>query len=153
METEKSEHIEMRGDVSVRGYNERGELVYEFDKQNLVVTGGKSVMANLLAYANSDFVIDGIGFGTGSAAPALTDTGLTGSFTKPLGAVSFPSPNSVKWEWVLDFSEFNGNTLRELGLYSGFTSPDPATLFARIVTSPTVKTSTLRLEGSWKITF
>jgi hypothetical protein len=148
----ETDHIGMRGDVSIRGYNERGELVYEFDKQNLVVTGGKSVMANLLAYGDADRIIDGIGFGTGSAAPALTDTGLTGSFEKTLFAVSFPSPNSVKWEWDLDFSEFNGNTLRELGLYSG-EQAGIEVLFARIVTSPIVKTSTLRLEGSWKITF
>jgi hypothetical protein len=149
---EKDEHIGMRGDVSVRGYNERGELVYEFDKQNLVVTGGKAVMAALLAYADADRIINGIGFGTGSAAPALTDTVLTDSFLKPLGGVSFPTANSVKWEWVLNFSEFNGNTLRELGLFSGLTSGAEA-LFARVVTLPTVKTSALRLEGSWKITF
>ena len=149
----ETDHIGMRGDVSIRGYNERGELVYEFDKQNLVVTGGKTVMAILLAYGSSDRIINGIGFGTGSAAPALTDTGLTGSFTKPIGAVSFPSPNSVKWDWVLDFSEFNGNTLRELGLFSDLPSVVDTALFARIVTSPIAKTSTLRLEGSWKITF
>ena len=148
----ETDHIGMRGDVSIRGYNERGELVYEFDKQNLVVTGGKAVMANLLANGNPDLIIDGIGFGTDSAAPALTDTGLTGSFEKPIGAVSFPSPNSVKWDWVLDFSEFNGNTLRELGLYSGEIAGNEV-LFARVVTSPIAKTSTLRLEGSWKITF
>jgi hypothetical protein len=148
----ETEHIGMRGDVSIRGYNERGELVYEFDKQNLVVTDGKFVMANLLAYGDVDLIIDVIGFGTGSAAPALTDSVLTGSFTKPIGAVSFPSPNSVKWGWVLDFSEFNGNTLRELGLYSG-AQAGVGLLFARIVTSPIVKTSTIRLEGSWKITF
>ena len=90
----------MRGDVSVRGYNERGELVYEFDKQNLVVTDGKTVMAIQLAYGNPDLIIDGIGFGTSSAAPALTDTGLTGTFTKPLGAVSFPSPNSWRRQGI-----------------------------------------------------
>jgi hypothetical protein len=90
----------MRGDVSVRGYNERGELVYEFDKQNLVVTGGKAVMANLLAYGDVDRLIDQIGFGTSSAAPALTDQVLTGSFTKPIGAVSFPSPNSWRRQGI-----------------------------------------------------
>jgi hypothetical protein len=150
----ETDHIGMRGDVSVRGYNERGELVYEFDKQNLVLTRGKAVMANLLAYGDADRIIDGIGFGTDSAAPALTDQVLAGSFTKPIkeGAVSFPSLNSVKWEWDLDFSEFNGNTLRELGLYSGVRAGIEV-LFARIVTSPIAKTSTLRLEGSWKITF
>lgn len=148
-----SEQIKLRGEVSIRGYNERNELVYKFDKQNMVVTTGKQVMAGLLAAPNADYVIDGIGFGSSAAAPALTDTALTAPYTiDGIGASSFPTPNSVRWEWVLDYASFNGNTIRELGLFSGL-SASLDILFARIATDPIAKTSSLRLEGSWKITF
>ena len=147
-------HIDIKGEVSIRGYNADGEMVLSVDKKNLVVTTGKQRMAALLAIANPDFIIDGIVFGTGAAAPALTDTfaGITLPFVKALGSSSYPTANSVKWDWSLELAENNGVTIREIGLVSGRAAGDEA-LFSRIVTDAIAKTSGLRLEGSWKITF
>jgi hypothetical protein len=144
--------IKLTGEVSIRGYNEAGEQVLAIDKSNLVVTAGKDRMAKLLGAGTAGFKIDGIGFGTGAAAPTLSDTALTSPFKKGLGAVSYPTANSVQFAWTLDFAEFNGNTIRELGLLSGYVATTEA-LFARIITDAIAKTSGLRLEGSWKITF
>lgn len=147
-----AEHIKIKGQVSIRGYNESGQQVLSIDKENLVVTTGKERMARLLATGNSDFVLDSIGFGTGAAAPTLADVALTAQFSKTIGAASYPTANSVKFDWSLEFAEYNGNTIRELGLLTGVGAGDEK-LFSRIVTDPIAKTSGLRLEGSWTITF
>ncbi len=147
-----NDELKITGEVSIRGYNEQGEQVIAIDKSNLVVTAGKQRMAALLATGNHDYLIDGIGFGTGAASPTLSDTALTGSFVKDIGDNSFPTANSVMFDWALEFAEFNGNTIREIGLFSGVAASEDA-LFARIVTDPIAKTSGLRLEGTWKITF
>jgi hypothetical protein len=146
--------ISINGEVSIRGYNADGEQVLAIDKNNLVVTTGKQRMAALLATANADYPIDGIIFGTGAAAPTLSDTyaGITSPFDKAIGSASYPTANSVQFAWSLEFAESNGVTIREIGLVSGF-YPDDKALFARIVTDAIAKTSGLRLEGTWKITF
>lgn len=145
------EIVEMRGEVSIRGYNELGECVLSLDKKNLVVNGGKGVMATLLRLGTSSLIINGIAFGTSSVAPALGDTAITGAFTKATASSSNPTTNSVQWDWTLETSENNGMNIREIGLISDRTGTP--TLFSRIVTESIVKTSSLRLEGTWKLTF
>jgi hypothetical protein len=149
-----NDNISIKGEVSIRGYNAQGEQVLAIDKSNLVVTTGKQRMAALLAAANGDYLIDGIIFGTGAAAPTLGDTyaGITSPFEKAIGLASYPTANSVQFAWSLEFAESNGVTIREIGLVSGLGAGSEA-LFARIVTDAIAKTSGLRLEGSWKITF
>jgi hypothetical protein len=144
--------LKITGEVSIRGYNEQGEQVLAIDKSNLVVTAGKQRMAALLATGNADYLIDGIGFGTGASSPTLSDTGLTSALIKDIGDSSFPTANSVMFDWALEFAEYNGNTIREIGLFSGVAATEEQ-LFARIVTDAIAKTSGLRLEGTWKITF
>lgn len=149
-----NDSLDIKGEVSIRGYNADGEMVLSVDKKNLVVTTGKQRMAALLATGNSDDLVDGIIFGTVSAAPTLSDvySGIGSPFEKGLGTISYPAANSVKWEWSLEFAEANGREIREIGLVSGVGAGAQA-LFSRIVTDSIVKTSGLRLEGSWKITF
>jgi hypothetical protein len=148
------DNISITGEVSIRGYNADGEQVLALDKNNLVVTAGKQRMAVLLATGNGDYLIDGIIFGTGASAPTLgnTHSGIVNPFQKAIGAASYPTANSVQFAWSLEFAEHNGVTIREIGLVSGLGAGDEA-LFARIVTDAIAKTSGLRLEGSWKITF
>ncbi len=143
--------IQIQGDVTIRGFDTEGREVLCIDKKNLVVTAGKGVMATLLRLGTSSLIINGIAFGTSSVAPTLADTALTGAFTKAIGTSSNPTTNSVQWAWSLEYAENNGMNIREIGLISDRTGA--GTLFSRIVTDSIVKTSGLRLEGTWKITF
>lgn len=149
-----NDSLNLQGEVSIKGFNPAGEQVLSIEKKNLIVTTGKQRMAVLLAAGNTDFKVDGIIFGSGAAAPALTDThsSIVNPFQKDLGAASYPTANSVQFAWSLEFAENNGQTIREIGLVSGLLAGDEA-LFSRIVTDAISKTSGLRLEGSWKITF
>lgn len=151
----QAEKLQISGAVSIRGYNASGEEVLAIDKQNLVVTTGKQRMAQLLATGNGDLLVDGIAFGTGAGAPTLSDNigSILDPFQKAMGTTpTYPAANSVQFPWTLEFSEYNGNTIREIGLLSGLGSGDDA-LFSRIVTEPIAKNSGLRLVGTWTITF
>lgn len=142
--------ITIKGEVSIRGYDESGREVLAIDNNNLVVTAGKGVLASLLRLGGSS-VVNGIAFGTSSVAPALGDTSIAGAFTKAITSSSNPATNQVQFNWSLEYAENNGMNIRELGLIVDRTGTN--TLFARIVTDSIVKTNVLRLEGSWKITF
>lgn len=142
--------ITIKGAVSIRGYDIQGREVLAIDKDNLVVTTGKGVLANMLRLGGSS-VVNGIAFGTSSVAPALGDTSISGAFSKAISGSSNPATNQVQFNWALEYAENNGMNIRELGLIVDRTGAN--TLFARIVTDSIVKTNTLRLEGSWKITF
>lgn len=143
--------ITIKGEVSIRGYNEQGEQVLAIDKNNLVVTVGKGVLAAVLRLGTTTQVVNGIAFGTRADAPVLGDTAITGAFTKSIVSSSNPVVNQAQFNWALEYAENNGMTIRELGLIVDRTGTN--TLFSRITTAAIIKTSSLRLEGSWKITF
>jgi hypothetical protein len=143
------DEIAIKGYVSIRGYNECGELVLSIEKNNLVVTTGKSAAARLLGSYTANKSVTQFGVGTGSAAPTLADVApLTGQVRKNVASVAYPDNSSVQFNWLIDYTEANGLTIQEMGLFCADNS-----LFARIVTDPIVKTSSIRLVGSWKISF
>lgn len=141
--------LSIKGQVQIR-LIENGKLIRTIDVQNLVVTAGKLSMAKLLC-GSSVTIVDGIGVGTSSAVPDLSDTALTGLVLKAIDGFTSPSSNFVEFEWSFDYTEANGITIRELGLYTD-ESGTPV-LFSRIAIDPVAKTSALRLEGTWKILF
>ena len=145
------DEMAIKGEVSIRGYNERGELVLEKDIRNLVVNVGKGVLATMLRLGSTTQIVNGIAFGTGAATPTLADTALTGAFAKTINSSSNPTVNSAQFNWALEYNENNGMMIREFGLIIDRTGSN--TLFSRIVSEPIAKTASLRLEGTWKITF
>jgi len=147
----KDETITIKGEVSLRGYNEKNELVLEWNKKNLVVNAGKGVLAAVLRNGTTTQIVNGIAFGTSGAVATLADTALTGAFTKVINSSSNPTVNSAQFNWALEYNENNGMTIREFGLIVDRTGTP--VLFSRIVSEPIAKTSALRLEGTWKITF
>ena len=143
------DELGIKGEVSIRGYNQQGELVLSIDKNNLVVTAGKTAASRLLGSYTANKNVTQFGVGTGSAAATLADVApLTGQVKKNVGSVAYPDSSSVLFNWTIDYTEANGLTVQEMGLFCA-----DNTLFARIVTDPIVKTSSIRLVGSWKISF
>ena len=123
-----------------------GRLLEKYDNPNKVVTLGHTNVAKLLGGDLTGLAITKIAFGTNGTAPELSDTALTGSYSKAIDSVTYPTSNSVRFNWDLDAGEGNGMTIQELGL---LTSTN--VLFARKVRSGIVKTSAVRLVGSWTI--
>ncbi len=140
--------IIVKGEFSLVISDENGNIIEEFLDKNLVVNVGKDSLCHLLAGAGSGKQITKISFGTNGSGAALTDTVITGAFTKALGAVTYPEFNSVSFAWTLGLSENNGMAITEFGLMS-----NDLTLFARKVRSVINKTSSIQFDGVWKINF
>lgn len=123
-------------------------VIDSFEDNNLVVTLGHGNIAQLLGGNPAGLAISKIALGTSGTTPALTDTAITGAFSKAITGVAYPDANSVRFSWEIDATEANGMTIREFGL---LTSGD--VLCARkIRDGEIVKTSAVRLVGTWKIT-
>jgi hypothetical protein len=102
-----------------------GRLIAE--THNLVVNAIAPLLAQLIAGVTSPGTnelnyVTIAGFGSGSAAPAVTDTGLTAPwFNNNVSGYSFPSAGSVTFNYGLtsavDYAAY-GMTVQELGLFA-----------------------------------
>ena len=127
----------------------RGELVDVFEERNLIVTGSKAVHAHLLGGDVANRSVTQIGFGTGSAAADVSNTGLTAAYIKALDGVSYPSAGVVAFAFSLGSAENNGVAISEFGLFTG-----GSVLYARKVRAlPLNKDTDLALSGTWSISF
>jgi len=144
--------IGLKGEFELHAYDKEGNVVHHIKKNNLVVTTGKQNAALLLA-GGGGFAIDGIVFGSTGTAPVLGNTyaDMTDKFLKAVGAITYPTTNTMQFAWTLEYSENNGATIREFGLVSDRTGTP--VLFSRIASDAISKTNIVRLSGTWKITF
>lgn len=134
------------GSFSLEVYK-NGKLVETFIEKNLVVMGGKANAAKLMGGDAAGKKIEKISVGTSNIPPVDGDAALTGAFTKAIATVSYPETNSVQFNFTIEDTEANGMTIREFGLLN-----TDNTLCARKVRADIVKTSGIRLVGTWKIT-
>ena len=139
----------VRGIFDLKIYDANGDLIEHYVDENTVVNQGKQGLTALLGGTlTGDKTITDIMFGVDGTPAAVTDTGMIG-YSKALAATSFPADNSVQFDFVLEITESNGSTIRDFGLINA-----DGDLFARKVrTGGIVKTSDIRLEGSWTIVF
>jgi len=142
-----NEYVTAKGEVLLQIWNKDGELIDEINGENLVVNVGKQSLALLLGDADPDKRVSQIGFGTSGTATAGGDTSLQSAFIKALDGVSYSGTSTI-FEYALELNEYNGNTIREFGLFT-----QDSTLFSRIIRNPIEKTNQIRLTGTWKITF
>lgn len=110
----------MRPKGIVRLYDGDHSLIWE--EQNLFVNSGLSVLANLVAGVTAGQSVAAIGFGSGSALPANTDTALTASpaYYNAIVSHSFPSSGSVQFNYAIGTADYGalGITIQELGLFA-----------------------------------
>lgn len=125
-----------------------GIVLENYIDRNLVVNNGRETVMKLLGAGTSTKKLTQIAFGTNGTAPVGTDTAITGAFTKDLGAVTYPTISSVKYDWTLGALEGNGIDIVEFGILS-----EDDTLFARKVRALISKNSDIILNGSWTISF
>lgn len=125
-----------------------GRIIEHYEDRNLVVNGGRSAVMTLLGSAASAKQITKLSVGTNGTAPTGADTAITSPFTKALGAVSYPTISSVRFDWTLGAGEANGKAIREFGLLC-----TDNTLFARKVRELINKNSDIILNGYWTLSF
>lgn len=140
--------IKATGSFSLRIIDKAtGKCLEKFKDSNLVVTLGHANIAKLLGGNAAGKAITKIAVGTNGTSPALGNSALTGMFSKALTGVSYPTANSIRFEWTILDSEANGMTIREFGLLN-----IDNVLFARKVRSEIVKTDAVSLVGTWTLT-
>jgi len=109
----------MRPQGLVRLYH-RKQLIWE--ERNLFVNAGLPLLANLIAGVTAGQYVTAIGFGSGSASPAISDTALTAvpAYYNAIVSHSFPSSGSVQFNYALGPTDYSaaGITIQELGLFA-----------------------------------
>jgi hypothetical protein len=127
----------------------KGLLIEVYQDKNLVVDLSKQQLARLIGGDVTNRSLTIMGFGTSGTAPAAGNTSLTGAYTNALGAVTYPTTNSVQYAFSLGTTEANGLSIMEFGLFT-----TGSVLFARKTRSGAiVKDSDLSLAGTWQINF
>ena len=123
-----------------------GEVIDRYEANNLVVNSGLLNVTRLLGGDPAGSKLTHISVGTNGAPPALTDTAITGAFSKAIDSVAYVGNNIVQYIYSIGSSEANGMTIQEAGLFN-----NSGVLFARKQRSPIVKTSAVALQGIWTI--
>lgn len=147
--------IKVRGFVTIKVVDAKTKQVLnKYEYENLVVNGGLDNLAKLLGGDTTNGKkIDTGAVGTSGTAAALTDTALTGAFTRALNgttdyaAVTYPALGQVRFAYTILSTEANGTAINEVGLIN-----TAGALNARKVLTTTVnKTSAIVLEIDWVI--
>ena len=141
--------INVQGIIEVEVATERdGTIVTERQTiKNLVVDAGLNLIRDRLAGTSSAYVTH-LAVGTNAAAvTALQTTLSTEVFRNVLTQTITSSTKTVQFKLYLAANEANGNTLREIGL---FTASTGGTMYARaLLASPIVKNSSTTVTFTW----
>jgi hypothetical protein len=141
---------------------ERGQLAWSYEGHNLFVNAGRPALAALLGGDTTGEFAAAVGFGSGLAAPAVTDTALTApGYYKILDSHSEDGNGSVTFNWSLTAADTGalGITIQELALFAnhasaglpGTTAPTP--MLARKTIAPIVFGAGMSISGTWTLTF
>jgi len=143
------EFIKVLGKMNLKKYRlVDGILRLEdtFYSANTVVDVGRERICDLLGGASAAYITQA-GVGTDNTPPTVADTGLTGQFLTTVDTVTYPTTTSVQFDFDIDLGDYNGNTIREWGLFTS-----DSVLFARILKVAIDKESDIYLTGEWTIT-
>lgn len=141
--------LPLRGVFTITGKDRDGNVVFQDEERNMIVSGAKRAICMLLSDANADLkVIKQIGFGLSPTTPTPNDSALTGAYVKLIDSYTYPDTNKVSFRWQLGYDEANGKNIVEFGLICA-----DNTLFARKVRGGIAKESDLMLEGEWTLIF
>jgi len=141
---------------------DHGRLVAVIEDRNLFVNAGLPALAALTGGDTSGEFAAAVGFGSGSNAPTVADTGLTTpAYYKSLDSHSEDGAGSVTLNWSLGVADTGavGVNIQELGLFANKTtvtlpgSTQPTPMLARKTISPILFTSSMSLSGVWTLTF
>jgi hypothetical protein len=146
------ETVTATGSVLIKKVDISGAIVSEA-LHNLVVTGGKKLLAKLLGGVSTQ-KINQIVFGTGTAATTASMSALTAT-TGPAYPITCTYPldsvveSSVMFKASMAPGDGNGNTFTEMGLTTA-----NGILFSRVLLSaPIAKTAEYALDVEWTISF
>jgi hypothetical protein len=143
-----SEKITVTGKLRIRIYDKDNNLLEDTTTKNMIVNLGLNNVCGLLTGDGTGYAIDQYKAGVSATAPALTDTTITGAFTKAITGYSYPGNGIVNFNFTMELAENNGMTIQEYGLVNANNR-----VCARVTRAPITKNNTIRLVGDWTIIY
>ena len=139
--------IQLEPNILIRAWRplaDRCELVAESKTHNRVVAVGLDLVRDLLGGVKPR--PDTIKVGTGTTAVLATDTDLETSVFQKVISRRLLEDARITFHMLMETTEGNGNTISEVGLFSG------STMVNRSILSPTIaKTSAIFLTAAIEI--
>ena len=132
---------------------ETDEVIKEMRVHNLVTDSGLNKLRDMIGYPYvtcDGKTPDYMAVGTSSTAPAADQTALITEVFRTKLANRVPDTKSIAFYAYISPTEANGNTLREVGL---FTEISAGELWARAVHTAIAKTVSLSFTYEWTFTF
>lgn len=135
----------MRGHVHLE-VRKNGKLIDVDDDHNVVVNGGRAMLAGVLGGRDMGNFITHVGVGTSATAAAETDTDLVGKVLIAISGATYDGAK-VRFNFTIGSGQANGLTIRELGLF--FSN---GTMFSRRVRKSAIgKEDDIEIAGYWDI--
>lgn len=148
----------IKGHITITKIYENGCREVVFDDHNLIVDSGLSALSQLIGQTvatPTDLKFDRIRIGTDSTPPAATQTDIIAPLLNDseqlISTVTenvSSTPGLTEFIATLGTAQGNGETLREVGLFTS-----NGTMIARQVYGDIVKSSTFAVEYTWRISF
>lgn len=127
-----------------------GKVVEHDPGDNLIVNVARMNMARLLSGEGQNKVVNRVAVGTNGAAPTPDDTVITSAYMKPISGFVYPTPTSVRFDFIILENEANGMSIVEFGLVAA----DGSLVARRTRGGKRIeKEDDLEIEGYWTILF
>ena len=139
------------GTVQIQVIQKDGKVIESMTHNKVVDLGVEALLKAINGGYSS--LINYFKIGSGNINPTGSDIGLgtpvdfdTGVPTKSFDSVGYPSVNEMKYQLTVDFTEGNGQTLSEVGLFF-----DDDRMFSRFVHQGINKTSYIKIVFQYTI--
>lgn len=142
-----NENLKMTGKLDIVVKNAEGQIKEELHIPNLVVTAGKSFIASRMT-GTSATVMGYMAVGTGSTAPAYTDTTLQTELSRVALTSATPSTNVVTYVGNYGAGVGTG-ALQEAGI---FNASSAGTMLCRTTFSVINKGASDTMTITWTVT-
>jgi hypothetical protein len=141
--------LKMSGELTVEVHDEHGRLKSRIHIPNLIVTAGKTVMADRLALAvPTKAQMSHMGIGTNATAPSAGDTTLNTAIARVSLASVTPAANVITYVGTFPAGTGTG-TIVEAGLFNANVAGD---MLCRTTFGAQVKGATDSLTITWTVT-
>lgn len=145
------ESLKAKGTVNIQVINKDGKVIESMTTNKVVDLGIDALLKHINGAYNG--LIENFKIGAGNTAPQGANTDLenpvefeTGVSTKAYDTVGYPSEKEVQYQLTIDFTEGNGNTLSEIGLFFG-----DGRMFSRFIHQGINKTSYIKIVFQYTI--
>lgn len=133
------------GTLYLKAFDRDGVEVWQSEDKNLIVASGYNAAAEALAGVPGA-KITVVAVGTNGTEPTPEDTAIKNAVAIPIQSVTYPTPATVQFNFIIGYNDAIGVNIREFGLLTA-----DGRLFSRRVREVLEKSQYLTISGAWEI--